>query len=164
MKKLLYIAVLAILFLSGCEKKAADTAPASLFEMEDGSTAAGIRAGDDSEKFIRAYQGYTTQVAYNNSYSDYQIMPIKKIPYEEDISVIIANFFIDGEPVSEEDLCLENEWESEELYSHLSAPDYLRLHDVVYRYLRFVWENGKIAYITSEELNYNETFETPRLD
>ena len=34
MKKLLYIILFSLLLLSGCEKKPADIAPASLFEME----------------------------------------------------------------------------------------------------------------------------------
>ena len=38
-----------------------------------------------------------------------------------------------------------------------------RKHEVIYRYLDFDWKGGYIADISSEELNYNETFETPCL-
>ncbi len=161
MKKLLYIAVLSALFLSGCEKKSADFAPESLFEMSGDSTAAGIMPGDDSEAFIKAYSGYTTQVAYLDDGSQYAAMPIEKIPYGDHISVLIATLFIDGEPVSEEKLCRDNDWEPDALHSHLSTPAYLRRHEVIYRYLSFTWKDSVITDITSEELNYNETFETP---
>ena len=69
---------------------------------------------------------------------------------------------LDGK--TKEQICKEYDWEEASLHSNLSAPAYLREHDVVYRYLMFSWENGKITDIVSDELNYNETFETPRLE
>ena len=164
MKKLLYIAVFTILFLSGCEKKSAVTAPAALFELHDGETAAGIKIGDGSRAFIDAYRDYPLQVAHEDSYTGYKVMSVQEIPFKDDISIVIANFFIDDESVSEEQICKEYDWEEASLHSNLSAPAYLREHDVVYRYLMFSWENGKITDIVSDELNYNETFETPRLE
>ena len=157
------LAALLILLLTGCEKKPADTAPEELFEVTAGVTAAGIKAGDGPEEFIGAYRDYTVQVAYNSLESSYLIMDIDRIPYQDDISSIIANFFIDGEPVSENDLCEENRVAPTQLYALLSSPAYLRDHDVIYRYLRFRWEGGRISDIQSGELNYNETYETPRL-
>ena len=46
----------------------------------------------------------------------------------------------------------------------MSSHEYLRSHDVIYRYLVFDWEDGVITDIASEELNYNETYETPRAE
>ena len=77
---------------------------------------------------------------------------------------MIANFFVNGKPVSEETLCEDNNVPPSGLHSLLSSPDYLRKHEVIYRYLRFSWENGTIDKIESEELNYNETFETPCME
>lgn len=161
MKKLLYVLPFCLLFLSGCEKKSVNIAPASLFEMEDEATSEGVRPGDGKKEFIRAYRGYTIQVAYSNLDSNYLVMSIDDIPYEDEISTMIANFFIDGKPTSEEALCTENNIEPSQLHSLLSSSDYLREHEVLYRYLRFAWEDGVIAAIESDALNYNETFDIP---
>lgn len=163
MKKLLYVIMFSILFLSGCEKKTLDTAPAELFLMEGGETAAGVSVGDGPEEFIDAYSDYTIQVAYSDQTSGYLVMSIKEIPYGERISAIIATLFVDGAPVSEEDICEENQIEPEELPDLISSSSYLRKHDVVYRFLDFRWEDGIIADISSSELNYNETYEVPRM-
>lgn len=164
MKKLLYILLFLPVFLSGCEKNPANFAPASLFILQDQVTSAGIQVGDSPKAFQKAYSDYTIQVAFLNQPSNYRIMNINKIPYEESISTLIANFFIDEAPVSDDLLCSENKISLSELPALLASPDYLQKHDVVYRYLNFQWEDGVIASIQSEELNYNETYETPRLD
>lgn len=164
MKKSLYILLFLSIFLSGCEKKTAQFAPASLFLLQDQVTAAGITVGDSPKAFQKAYGDYTIQVAFRDQPSNYRIMDIDNIPYKESISTLIANFFIDDEPISVEALCSENKVSPAELPTLLSSPDYLRRHDVVYRYLDFQWKDGVIASIHSEELNYNETYETPRLD
>lgn len=163
MKKLFFAAALLLLLLTGCEKKPADIAPEKLFQVSGGVTADGVSVGDGPEQFIEAYKGYTIQAAYNNLESSYLVMDIDAIPYEKDISTIIANFFIDGDPVSEEELCEENNVKPTRLHDLLSSVSYLRSHDVIYRYLRFRWENGRIADIQPGELNYNETYEIPRL-
>ena len=160
MKKLRYAALALLLLLSGCEKKQTLIAPACLFVLEDGDvTSLGIQPGDTPEEFQEAYGDYTIQVAYENT--GYTPMSIKRIPYEEPISTMIANFFINGEPISDEDLCRDNDIEPEDLYSLLSSYEYLTNHEVIYRYLEFSWEDGVIADINSGELYYNETFETP---
>lgn len=163
MKILFCAAAFLFLLLTGCEKMPAEIAPEELFEVTGGVTANGIQAGDGREQFISAYSDYTIQVAYDNPGSSYLIMDINKIPYQEDISAIIANFFIDGQPVSERELCTENNVEPTQLYALLSSSSYLHEHDVLYRYLRFEWSDGKIVSIEPGELNYNETYETPRL-
>lgn len=162
-KKLLYIIASCLFFLSGCEKKPAEIAPASVFEITDGTTAAGISVGDDDAAFIKAYKDYTIQVAYNDLSSSYIVMSIDDIPYEDNISTLIANFFIDGKPVSEETLCKENDVELSDLFDLLSSSSYLQAHSVQYRYLLFQWTDGAITEIQSDVLNYNETFETPQL-
>lgn len=163
MKKLLYLLLLSALLLSGCTKKSEKTASAEDFRLTGGVTEAGVKAGDGPEEFIKAYEGYTIQVAYNEMTSSYLVMDIDDIPYDENISAIIATFFVDDEPVSIETLCSENGVDQSGLYELLSSHEYLRNHDVAYRYLLFQWEDGVISSISSDELNYNETFETPRI-
>ena len=164
MKRLCLIFILLLLLsLTGCEKKPATTAPKELFQVTDKVTNDGVQVGDGPEQFIDAYEDYLIQVAYNNLESSYVVMDIDEIPYEEDISTIIANFFVDGKPISEEDLCEENNVKPTQLYALLSSSAYLREHNVVYRYLRFRWAGGLIADIQSDELNYNETYEMPRI-
>lgn len=164
MKKSLYILLFLSIFLSGCQKNLAQFAPASLFILQDQTTAAGIKIGDSPKDFQKAYGDYTIQVAFRDQPSAYRIMDIRRIPYEESISTLIANFFIDEQPISEDVLCSENNISPAELPALLASPDYLHRHDVVYRYLDFQWKDGLIVSIHSEELNYNETYETPRLD
>lgn len=159
MKKLRFAALAMLLLLSGCEKRQTQIAPESLFVLEDGVTSQGIQAGDTPEEFQEAYGDYIIQVAYENT--GYTPMSINRIPYNEPISTMIANFFINGEPVSDEEICRENEIEPEDLYSLLSSYEYLTSHEVIYRYLEFSWESGVIADINAGELYYNETFETP---
>lgn len=162
MKKLLYIFLFSLLILSGCEKKQELLAPASLFVMKGDTTANGIRPGDGPDAFQAAYRDYTLQVAWNDAESNFMVMSADKIPYDDEISVMIATLFIDGKPVEPEAFCQEHDISSDEIHGLLSSPDYLRKHDIIYRYLVFEWNSGKIADISSEELNYNETFETPR--
>lgn len=163
MKKLLYMILIPVLFLSGCAKNTLQMPSADLFVMDGDITAAGISAGDGPEEFIDAYRDYPIQVAYQDQSSGYLTMSIEDIPYEDQISSIIAGLFIDGESVTEEEVCAENEIESSELPELLSSPSYLRNHDVIYRLLDFRWEDGVIADIISMDLNYNETFETPHI-
>ena len=115
MKKLLYMILIPVLFLSGCAKNTLQTPSADLFVMDGDITAAGISAGDGPEEFIDAYRDYPIQVAYQDQSSGYLTMSIEDIPYEDQISSIIAGLFIDGESVTEEAVCAENEIESSEL-------------------------------------------------
>lgn len=162
-KKLLYILVFSLLLLSGCEKKSAEIAPASFFVLDGNVTSEGIRPGDGPDAFKKAYRNYTLQVAWTDVDSNYMVMSPDHIPYDENISTIITSLFINGKPVTEEQVCSDNGIDADALYTLLSSPDYLRKHEVIYRYLDFDWKDGLIADISSEELNYNETFETPCL-
>ena len=105
-KKLLYILFISLLLLSGCEKKQELLAPASLFEMDGEATAAGVCPGDGPEEFKAAYRDYTLQVAWNDAESNFMVMSPDQIPYDEEISTMIATLFIDGKPVDPEALPL----------------------------------------------------------
>lgn len=164
MKKLLCILLFAALFLAGCEKKLQDTAPAAVFQVTDGIASSGVAVGDGKAEFIAAYSDYIIQAAFTDLDSSYVQMDIDRIPYSENISTLIANFFIDETPVSEAEICEENDIRISGLHALLSSYEYLRAHTVVYRYLRFTWENGAITEIDCNELNYNETYGVPCLE
>ncbi|MCC8067293.1 MAG: hypothetical protein LIO94_09370 [Clostridiales bacterium] len=164
MKKLLLFMLFSALLLTGCEKTTAQLPSADFYEITDNTTSDGVRVGDGKSEFIKAYSGYTILTAYTDVASSYVVMSIKEIPYDENISTLIANFFIDGNSVTEDEICEENDIESSDLYELLSSSSYLRAHDVIYRYLRFTWEDSVITDIDSGELNYNETYEVPRMD
>ncbi|MCD8336045.1 MAG: hypothetical protein LUD18_02000 [Lachnospiraceae bacterium] len=164
MKKLLLLLLVSVCILTGCEKNEQKTASAEVFIVEDGVTQDGVSIGDGKTEFTSTYSDYVIQVAYTDVDSSYLVMSIDKIPYDENISTLIANFFIDEEPMSEEEICEENEIEDEDLYSLLSSSTYLRKHEVIYRYLRFTWEDSVITDIDAGEFNYNETYEVPKLE
>ncbi|MCC8107357.1 MAG: hypothetical protein LIO99_15400 [Clostridiales bacterium] len=161
-KKSFSFLLLSVLLLTGCEKEEQQVASAELFEITDGITFNGVQVGDGKTEFIEAYSDYIIQAAYTDTDSSYMVMSINEIPYDENISTLIANFFIDEEPVSEEKICEDNNIEYTELYDLLSSTDYLRAHEVIYRYLRFLWEDSVITDIDSGEFNYNETYEVPK--
>lgn len=163
MKKLLFLILSSLIFLSGCQKNQIKIAPAALFVMDGETTNDGISPGDSKEAFIDAYSAYEVQAAYSDHPSGYLVMSINEIPYEKRISTLIATLFIDGEPISEGDFCRENDIELSELPELISSRSYLHRHDVIYRYLDFQWEDGVITDIYSGELNYNETFEAPHI-
>ncbi len=165
MKKLPLIMLFFTLFLTGCEKNTVQTATAEIFTVTDGVTHDGVGVGDDKSAFTKAYGDYVIQVAYNDTdYSNYTVMSMRKIPFEREISTLITGLFVDGDPVSEEELCEENQIEEEDLADLLISPAYLEAHDVIYRYLRFTWEEGIITDIDSTELNFNEAYDVPRID
>lgn len=160
-KKIVVPLLLFTLLLTGCENSEQKVASAEMFELDGDTTSAGVSVGDGSAEFIKAYRDYVIWAAYTDSSSSYMVMSINEIPYDDSISTLIANFFIDGVATSEEDICEDNEIEESGLYSLLSSSSYLRAHEVIYRYLRFTWENSIITDIDSGELNYNETYEVP---
>ncbi|MCD7735655.1 MAG: hypothetical protein LUI07_01590 [Lachnospiraceae bacterium] len=164
MKKLLFILLFPAFLLTGCEKNTQKLTSADFYELTDNTTHDGVQVGDGASEFIKAYSDYTVQTAYTDVTSSYVTMSIREIPYDENISTLIANFFIDGDAVSEESICEENEIDDEDLYDLLSSSSYLRAHEVIYRYLRFTWADSVITDIDSGELNYNETFEIPRME
>ena len=164
MKKLLYLFAFCVLFLTGCEKKSASLPPESLFLMKNGETNDGLKIGDTPSQFRKAYSDYTVQIAYDEPNAVLRTVSMDNIPFEEDVFTIISGFFINGEAVSEAGICKENQIEQSELHDLLSSADYLRSHEVIYRYLVFEWQDGRIEDIDSNELNYNETFEIPLAD
>ncbi len=161
MKRLLFSAAFFCLVLTGCADEETAPAPKKLFQLTDGVTAAGVQAGDGEKEFREAYTGYEILVSSSGEDIPQEVMPIRRIPYNKKIATMIANFFIDSQPMSPEDICEKEQIDSGDLFDLLSSEEYLRSHEVIYRYLVFYWEDGVIQRIASEELNYNETYEVP---
>ena len=160
-KHLLFMVFFSGLILTGCADREAAPAPQKLFQLTDGVTADGIQAGDGEKEFREAYTGYEILVSSSGEDIPQEAMPIGRIPYDRNIATMIANFFIDGQPKSPQNICEEEQIPPEDLFDLLSSEDYLRSHEVIYRYLIFYWKNSRIQRIASEELNYNETYEVP---
>lgn len=161
MTKLLYLLLISLLFLTGCEKNTVAPAPAELFVLSGDTTAAGVSVGDGPEAFKEAYRDYEILVSESDSEIPYEAVTAGRIPYKNDIVTMIANFFINGKPMTTEQLCKKQAVSMDGLPALLSSTTFLREHEVIYRYLLFYWEDGKVSRIESEELNYNETFEVP---
>lgn len=161
MTKLLYLLLFSFLFVAGCEKNPVTPAPEELFVLSGETTAAGVSVGDGPEVFKEAYQDYEVLVSESDSEIRNEAVPVSRIPYKKEIATMIANFFINGKPMTAEQLCKKQEVSMDGLSALLSSPTFLKEHEVIYRYLLFYWEDGKISHIESDELNYNETFEVP---
>ena len=160
-KRLLLAGAFFCLTVTGCADEETAPAPQELFQLTEGVTADGVQAGDGEKEFREAYAGREILVSSSGEDIPQEVMPIRKIPYNNHIATMIANFFIDGRPMSPQDICEEEQIDSGDLFDLLSSEEYLRSHEVIYRYLIFYWEDGVIRRIASEELNYNETYEVP---
>lgn len=161
MKKLLYLVAFFFIFMTGCEKNTTVPAPAELFLLSGDTTSSGVSIGDGARIFQEAYHDYEILVSRSADEIPNEPTAIRRIPYKEEITTMIANFFINGKPMTAEQLCKEEEVSMDSLTSLISSPSFLQKHEVLYRYLLFYWKDGKITKIESEELNYNETFEVP---
>lgn len=122
--------------------------------LENNTTSKGIGIGDTPEAFIEAYGSYVIETSV--SYGPYQPLDAEEIPFEEPVKTILPTFFIDGLPVTIEQICTENEIERTDLLVLLSSEEYLQNHTVMYHYMVFNWENGVITDIRSEFMDYNE--------
>lgn len=123
-------------------------------DLENNTTYKGVAIGDTKETFLEAYGEYDIETCVNGG--PYQSLPIEEIPFAESIQTILPTFIIDGNPVSIEQICEENEIERVDLLAFLSSDNYLNGHTVLYYYLVFTWENGVITDIHSEYMDYNK--------
>ncbi len=158
MKKKLATSIAAILLafsLTACGKETPLlTALDYELDLDNNTTYKGITIGDTKEKFLETYGEYNIETCVNGG--PYQSLTTEEIPFEESIQTILPTFFIDGIPVSIEQICKENEIERVDLLTFLSSDEYLAGHTVLYYYLTFTWENGVITDIHSEYMDYNK--------
>lgn len=122
--------------------------------LENNTTSKGIGIGDTPDAFLEAYGGYVIETSV--AQGPYQPLSEEEIPFTESIKTILPTFFIDGLPVTIEQICTENKVERTDLIAFLSSDEYLKDHTVAYHYMIFSWENGAITDIRSEYMDYNE--------
>ncbi len=156
-KKLISILGLTlILSLSVCacgEEKSFLSATDYELDAETAQTIRGVKIGDDSETFLAAYRDYDILSSINGG--DYRFLPVEEIPFTSSLTTILPSFFVDGSAIDLDSFCEENGIEKESLLSFLTDESYLEMHTVLYQYLVFTWENGKITDIRSESMDYN---------
>ena len=156
-KKLISILGLTlILSLSVCacgEEKSFLSATDYELDAETAQTIRGVKIGDDSETFLAAYRDYDILSSINGG--DYRFLPVEEIPFTSSLTTILPSFFVDGSAIDLNSFCEENGIEKESLLSFLTDESYLEMHTVLYQYLVFTWENGKITDIRSESMDYN---------
>ena len=145
-----------ILSMSVCacgEEKSFLSATDYELDAETAQTIRGVKIGDDSETFLAAYRDYDILSSINGG--DYRFLPVEEIPFTSSLTTILPSFFVDGSAIDLNSFCEENGIEKESLLSFLTDESYLEMHTVLYQYLVFTWENGKITDIRSESMDYN---------
>ncbi|MDE6212279.1 MAG: hypothetical protein K2M70_02205 [Lachnospiraceae bacterium] len=156
-KKIISILGLSlILSLSVCacgEEKSFLSATDYELDAETAQTIRGVNIGDDSETFLAAYRDYDILSSINGG--DYRFLPVEEIPFTSELTTILPSFFVDGSAIDLDSFCEDNGIEKEALLSFLTDESYLEMHTVLYQYLVFTWENGKITDIRSESMDYN---------
>jgi len=154
--------VIAALFLSlmlsgltaGCGEEKPLLSPTDYdLDAETSQTIRGVKIGDNAETFLAAYQDYDILSSVNGG--DLQFLSVEEIPFHDTLTTILPSFFIDGAAIDIDSFCEENEIEKDTLLSFLTEEEYLEHHTVVYRYLVFDWENGRVSDIRSESMDYN---------
>lgn len=153
--KYVFPLLLCTFLLTACEKETPLLTAADYeLNQETNTTSKGIGIGDTSEAFLEAYGDYDIETSIE--YGSYQALSNNEIPFTDSIRTILPTFFIDGIPVTIEQICTENEIERINLLSFLSSEEYLQNHTVIYNYMIFAWEDGCITDIHSEFMDYNE--------
>lgn len=156
-KKIISILSLTlILSLSVCacgEEKSFLSATDYELDAETAQTIRGVKIGDDSETFLAAYRDYDILSSIDGG--DYRFLPVEEIPFTSSLTTILPSFFVDGSAIDLDSFCEENGIEKGALLSFLTDESYLEIHTVLYQYLVFTWENGKITDIRSESMDYN---------
>lgn len=153
--KSLFSVLLLALLLTACGKETPLLTAADYeLNQETNTTSKGIGIGDSPEAFLEAYGDYDIETSIE--YGPYQALNTNEIPFTDSIRTILPTFFIDGAPVTIEQICTENEIERADLLSLLSSEKYLQNHTVIYNYMIFTWEDGFITDIHSEFMDYNE--------
>ncbi len=155
--------IIAALFLSlmlsgltaGCGEEKPLLSPTDYdLDAETSQTIRGVKIGDTADAFLAAYQDYDILCSVDGG--SLRFLPPEEIPFNGTLTTVLPSFFIDGAAIDIDSFCEENEIEKDSLLSFLTGEDYLEHHTVVYRYLIFDWENGKVKDIRSESMDYNK--------
>ena len=157
MKSINTILVFSIItiFLFGCSGSKTTLTIQDYTLSDDASTSKNISIGSSSSEFIKAYNGYTSNVMYNNDgYSERE--DINKIDYSDFCYVYLPTIFIDDKPYSVDEFMKNNNVDNGLDSWFAENPEYLEKHSAIYRCLVFTFENDEVIYIQSLEKSYNE--------
>ncbi len=156
-RKLLSAAVILMMFtVSACGSKETLLLEADDYELntQSGKTSKGIAVGDDFETFLNAYDGYDIFTVLDDG--SFVLLDPKEASPTDTTETLLPTFYIDGSPLTIDQICRQHKIEKSSLIQTISSADYLNEHTVGYYYLVFDWENGKILDIRSEYLDFNE--------
>ena len=151
--------LLVMLLIQGCSEKRIP--PVSELCMDsEGKTGAGISAGSTYDEWVSAYGDYEIQIADGENFVPYTVdRPEDRKEGDETVShdgrYMVAAFYIDEVPTSVEDLARTEGVTADELADHLTSPDYLAKHSVIFRYMIFIIENDTVSNIACDYLDYN---------
>ena len=157
MKSINTILVFSIItiFLFGCSGSKTTLTIQDYTLSDDASTSKNISIGSSSSEFIKAYNGYTSNVMYNNDgYSERE--DINKVDYSDFCYVYLPTIFIDDKPYSVDEFMKNNNVDNGLDSWFAENPEYLEKHSAIYRCLVFTFENDEVIYIQSLEKSYNE--------
>lgn len=157
MKSIKFILTFLIItiFLFGCSGSKTTLTIQDYTLSDDTSTSKNISIGSSSSEFIKVYNGYISNVMYNNDgYSERE--DINKIDYSDFCYVYLPTIFIDDKPYSVDEFMKNNKVDNGLDSWFTENPEYLEKHSVIYRCLVFTFENDEVIYIQSLDKNYNE--------
>ena len=149
------ILTISLTFFNACgEEKPLLSATDYDLDAETAQTIRGVKIGDGADAFLAAYKDYDILSSVNGG--DYRYLAVEEIPFDGSLTTILPSFFVDGTALELDTFCENNDIEKDSLLSYLTDEAYLEHHAVVYQYLIFEWENGKIKDIRSESMDYNK--------
>ena len=157
MKSIKFILTFLIItiFLFGCSGSKTTLTIQDYILLDDTSTSKNISVGSNSSEFIKAYNGYISNVMYDNAgYSER--IDINKIDYSNFCYVYLPTIFIDDKPINVDDFMKNNNVDNGLDSWFAENPKYLEKHSAIYRCLVFTFENDEVIYIQSLDKNYNE--------
>lgn len=150
-----FILTFSLAFLNACGEEKPLLSPTDYdLDAETAQTIRGVKIGDGPDVFLAAYRDYDILSSVDGS--DYQFLATEEIPFDKSLTTILPSFFVDGAAVEIDSFCENNGIEKGSLLSFLTDEAYLEHHTIVYQYLVFEWENGRIKDIRSESMDYNK--------
>lgn len=146
---------LTSMLLSGCGESRLPVVDD--YTVKKDTTSEGITIGSDFASFAEAYSEYPIQIlSSDGSYQSYSLpSPEEASSISEDMTLMTSFFFIDGIAVPTSQLKEEIGITSSELNEYLRSSEYLNSHEVIFRYILFEFDDGKVSDIEADYLNYN---------
>lgn len=151
----LVVLILSMVMLTGCEETYAPAAEALALDSE-GNTSLGIHVGSTYGEFVEAYSGYRVELVNEDGTLDPIDLPKPakdEVPETEDERLLVACFYIDGEPMLTEKIV--EELGTDDIETVLQSAEYLSNHTVIYRYMYLDIVSNAVSDISYDYLDYN---------